>query len=67
MPSTPLPAVPTGTARLAYDRDAVLTVAEVAAWLRKSERTIYRMGIRRNPQGLIVAQWVYDYLEESAA
>jgi hypothetical protein len=52
---------------LAYDRDAVLTVAQVAAWLGRSERTIYRMGIKRTPEGFIVAQWVYDRLEERAA
>lgn len=52
---------------LVYDRDAVLSVAEVAAWLRKSPRTIYRMGIRRSPEGLILAGWVYEYLERNAA
>lgn len=52
---------------LVYDRDAVLTVAEVARWLRRSPRTIYRMGIKRTPEGLILARWVYDRLEESAA
>jgi hypothetical protein len=51
---------------LVYDRDAVLTIAEVCVWLGGiSERTFYRRGIR-HVDGLVRAQWVYDYLERAA-
>jgi hypothetical protein len=52
---------------LAYDRDAVLTIAEVRAWLGGiSERTFFRRGIK-HADGLVRAAWVYEYLEQRAA
>lgn len=52
---------------LSYDRDAVLTVADVARWLGKSEKRIYALGIKRTPTGHILAAWVYEWLEAQAA
>lgn len=52
---------------LAYPRDAVLTVADVARWLGKSEKRIYALGIKRTPTGHILAAWVYDWMEAHAA
>ena len=52
---------------LVYDRDAVLTIAQVCEWLGGiSERTFYRRGIK-HADGLVRAAWVYDYLERAAA
>lgn len=50
-----------------YDRDAVLTVEQVAAWLGKSKSRIYALGIKRTPTGHILAQWVYEWMEAQAA
>jgi hypothetical protein len=52
---------------LAFPRDAVLTTAQVAAWLGKSEKRIYQLGIKRTPTGHILAGWVYDWMEANAA
>jgi hypothetical protein len=51
---------------LAYPRDAVLTIEQVCEWLSIKERTFYRRGIRHT-DGLVLAAWVYDNLEERAA
>lgn len=52
---------------LAYDRDAILTIAEVRVWLGGiSERSFYRRGIK-HVDGLVRAEWVYQYLEDAAA
>ena len=51
---------------LAYPRDAVLTIPQVCEWLDIKERTFYRRGIRHT-DGLVLAAWVYDNLEERAA
>lgn len=56
-----------GPRPLAYDPNAVLTIAEVCVWLGGiSERTFYRRGIK-HADGLVRASWVYDYLEQRAA
>ena len=51
---------------LSYERDAVLTIEQVCEWLGIKERTFYRRGIRHT-DGLVLAAWVYDNLEERAA
>lgn len=50
-----------------YPRDAVLTMDDVAAWLGKSKKRIYALGIKRTPTGHILAAWVYDWLEANAS
>jgi hypothetical protein len=54
------------TRPLAYPKDAVLTIEQVCEWLNIKERTFYRRGIRHT-DGLVLAAWVYDNLEERAA
>jgi hypothetical protein len=59
---------PTASQRpLLYPRDAVLTIAQVCDWLGGiSVKTFHRWGIK-HANGLVRAEWVYQYLEKAAA